>query len=359
MSADATTRAKKKAAAPPALSRSSPQRPYSLLGLQGMAAPELRGLLEESKTFAQRLGRRDAKLAGTLAGRTVALLLFEDSTRTRTSFSLAATGLGAQVVSLAGSGSSISKGETLADTARNIEALGASVVVVRARQSGAAHQIARSVSCSVVNAGDGKHEHPTQGLLDTLALAAALKRDKGFDLSGLRVGIVGDVLSSRVARSNIAAFTTLGARVECVGPTAFISQGLTALGQDGRGRADPKSVRVGHDLEKALPTLDAVMLLRVQAERHGPQGGSFGPEERPGAWRGINEPWLRSYRELYMLDARRLAMLPTHAVVMHPGPINRGIEMTDAAADSPRSIILNQVESGLAVRMAVLARCVG
>lgn len=313
-----------------------------LLGLAGMPAAELRGLLKASREM--RRAMDDAvRIEPVLARRVVANLFFEDSTRTRTSFSVAARRLGAEVVDLMGFASSVNKGETLVDTALNVEAMGIDVLVVRARQSGAAADIARAVRCPVVNAGDGRHEHPTQGLLDTLALAIAAGREEDFDLRGLRVAIVGDVANSRVARSAIAAMTTLGARVVCVGPPGMAPAGLKAMGCE-----------VSHDLDAVLPNLDAVMMLRIQFERHGEEGGkSDGADKRASAFASIRE-----YRAFYALTAERARRLKPAAVVMHPGPMNRGLEIDGEVADGPRSIILAQVTCGVAVRMAVLRACV-
>lgn len=279
-----------------------------------------------------------------LAGRTVATMFFEDSTRTRTSFTLAASRLGARVVDVSGGATSVNKGETYADTARVVEAMGVDAIVTRARQAGSADLIARAVDCAVINAGDGRHEHPTQGLLDAYALAEAHGRLDGLDLSGLTVAIVGDVVNSRVARSAIAGMTTLGARVVCVGPPALAPPGLAATG-----------CAVALDLDEVLPIADAVMMLRVQFERHGDVSS---PEARGEPRRSAAIASAREYREGYALTADRAARMKPGAVVMHPGPINRGLELDGAVADGPRSVILRQVAAGVPVRMAVLALCV-
>ena len=308
-----------------------------LLGLQGMPAPELRGLLVATREMASR------KPESTLAGRIIANLFFEDSTRTRTSFSVAAKRLGAEVVDLLGGNSSVSKGETLIDTARNVEAMGVAALVVRARQSGAASMIARSVACPVLNAGDGRHEHPTQGLLDIYTLAEAHGRLADFDLRGLKVAIVGDVGASRVARSDIAGMVTLGAEVVCVGPPAMAPRSLTGLG-----------AQVSAELDPLLASVDAVIMLRIQFERYGdgkPPAGVEAPKSSPIAS-------VREFRGLFALTGERAARMKKGSVVMHPGPINRGIELDAEVADGPRSVILRQVTNGVLVRMAVLERMI-
>lgn len=231
---------------------------------------------------------------------------------------------------LAESASSVTKGESIADTARAAEAMGAAVIVIRHAASGAAQIAADSASCPVVNAGDGRHEHPTQGLIDAYVLAEAFGRLDGFDLSGLRVGIVGDLANSRVARSDIAAFAALGAEVVCVGPELLAPRGLEEIG-----------CKVSHDLDAALPKFDAVQMLRVQRER-GAEVGS-----------------IREYTERFALDDRRAGMLRERCVVLHPGPMNREIEISSRIADSARCLVWRQVTIGVAVRSAVLAQCVG
>lgn len=264
-------------------------------------------------------------------GRVLANLFLEDSTRTRASFSSAAMAIGMSVVDLASQGSSVGKGETLIDTARTLEAAGAGVVVVRAKPSGAAALVAGHVGVPVINAGDGRHEHPTQGLLDVFALATALGRDD-FDLGGVRVAIVGDVVNSRVARSDIAAMTALGAEVVVVGPGAFVPEGLASLG-----------CAVERDLDGVIGEVDAVQVLRVQFERHG----------------GRSLVSVASYREGYAMTAERASRLRAGAFVMHPGPMNRGLEIDGAVADGERSLVRRQVEAGVWVRMSVLCRCLG
>jgi aspartate carbamoyltransferase catalytic subunit len=278
-----------------------------------------------------------------LTGRTVATMFFEDSTRTRTSFVLAARRLGAETIDFSSGTSSVNKGETLIDTALTVGAMGVSAMIVRTRQGGGPAAIASAVGCPVVNAGDGRHEHPTQGLLDTYTVAAAHGRLEGFDLSGLRVAIVGDVASSRVARSAIAALTRLGARVVCIGSPALAPHSLRSLGCE-----------VGHDLDAALPEADAVMMLRIQFERHADPGAAGPNTPRPSAI-----PSIREYRELFAMTAARARRLKPGAIVMHPGPMNRGLEIDGEVADGPRSVILRQVAHGVAARMAVLGLLLG
>ncbi len=298
-----------------------------------------------------------------LAGKVVANLFFEDSTRTRMSFSLAAKRLGAQVVDLTSTDSSVNKGETIRDTAANVAAMGVDAMVIRHRSSGAATLVARAVGgtwgVSVVNAGDGRHEHPTQGLLDAYTVAESFGRLDDFDLSGLRMAIVGDVSSSRVARSDIAAMTALGAKVICVGPPALAPESLRVLGCE-----------VSHDLDAVIGEVDAVNVLRIQFERHSPGGkavhsgaaaaGTAGARIG-GALLAAGAPLasVREYAELYGLSVRRADRMKQGAIILHPGPINRGVEMTATVADSEKSVVLRQVGHGVAVRMAALDLCLG
>jgi aspartate carbamoyltransferase catalytic subunit len=270
---------------------------------------------------------RPIKKLPTLRGRTVVNLFFEDSTRTRISFEVAAKRLSADVINFAAKGSSVSKGESLKDTALTLQAMGADAVVVRHHASGAPHRLAQSewTSGSVINAGDGTHEHPTQALLD----AFTMRRHLG-ELEGRRVAIVGDVLHSRVARSNALLLATLGADVTLVAPPTLLPVGV-----------DTWPVQVSYDLDSVLPKADTVMMLRVQAERMNRSKGGFFPSAR-------------EYSRRYGLDLRRMALLPEHALVMHPGPMNRGMEITADVADAARSVIVEQVSNGVAARMAVL-----
>ncbi|MCL2454174.1 MAG: aspartate carbamoyltransferase catalytic subunit [Micrococcales bacterium] len=280
---------------------------------------------------------REIKKLPTLRGRTVVNLFFEDSTRTRISFETAAKRLSADVINFSARGSSVSKGESLKDTALTLQAMGADAVVIRHSASGAPHVLARSgwMTGAVLNAGDGTHQHPTQALLDAYTLRRHLVGLRGgvdpvgHGLDGQHVVIVGDILHSRVARSNVELLHTLGARVTLVAPPTLVPVGV-----------EPWTCEVSYDFDQVLDTEpDAVMMLRVQRERMG--GGGFFPSAL-------------EYSRSYGLDARRFARLPDHAIVMHPGPMNRGLEISADAADSPRSVIVEQVGNGVAVRMAAL-----
>ncbi len=304
---------------------------YNLLGLDGVPAGELAALLDEADGFVAAAASRET--SDLLAGRVIANLFFEDSTRTRCSFTVAAYRLGATTVDLTGKGSSLSKGETLLDTALNLEAMGVDALVVRSPRSGTPHLVADAVTCPVINAGDGRHEHPTQGLLDILTL-----RRRWGDIAGRTVVIVGDIANSRVARSNLHGLTTLGANVVLVGPPALVPVSFMKI------TAGPGRVSIEHDLDKTLANADAVMMLRIQLERHGTDGGGSIPPD---------------YRRRYGLTADRAASLPPEVLIMHPGPMNRGVEIDASVADDPdRSVILEQVTNGVAVRMAVLKRAV-
>ena len=283
-------------------------------------------VLDTAEELAQ-LTERPIKKVPTLRGRTVVNLFFEDSTRTRTSFEVAAKRLSADVINFSAKGSSVSKGESLKDTAMTLEAMGADGVVIRHEFSGAPDRLASWVHGSVVNAGDGTHEHPTQALLDAFTVRRRLGR-----LEGLRVAIVGDVLHSRVARSNVALLHTLGAEVTVVAPPTLLPYAVEAW-----------PCAVSYDLDAVLAKTDVVMMLRVQRER---MSASYFPSAR-------------EYSRRYGLDAARLATLPEHAIVMHPGPMNRGMEIAAEVADSPRSTIVEQVSSGVSVRMAVLYLLLG
>jgi aspartate carbamoyltransferase catalytic subunit len=282
-----------------------------------------------------RLADRPIKKLPTLRGRTVVNLFFEDSTRTRISFEAAAKRLSADVINFAAKGSSVSKGESLKDTALTLEAMGADAVVVRHHASGAPHRLAHSgwIRGSVVNAGDGTHEHPTQALLDAFTMRRRLighDTATGTDLAGRRVTIVGDVLHSRVARSNVLLLHTLGAEVTLVAPPTLLPVGV-----------DTWPCSTSFDLDGELAKSDVVMMLRVQRERMNLEGGGFFPSPR-------------EYSRRYGLDGARMAALPDHAIVMHPGPMNRGMEIAAEVADSARSTIVEQVTNGVSVRMAVL-----
>jgi aspartate carbamoyltransferase catalytic subunit len=286
-------------------------------------------ILDTTEELAQVAGRSIKKLP-TLRGRTVVNLFFEDSTRTRISFEAAAKRLSADVINFSAKGSSVSKGESLKDTALTLEAMGADGVVIRHSASGAPHRLAQWVRGSVVNAGDGTHEHPTQGLLDAYTMRKAVHGDgsRGADLDGVRVTIVGDILHSRVARSNVWLLQTLGATVHLVGPETLLPQGV-----------DSWPVTSGTDLDAALDDKpDVVMMLRVQSER---MLAAYFPNER-------------EYARQWGLDDVRLARLAPDTMVMHPGPMNRGLEISSAAADWARSLVLDQVTNGVSIRMAVL-----
>ncbi|MFF5078792.1 aspartate carbamoyltransferase catalytic subunit [Actinoplanes sp. NPDC000266] len=276
------------------------------------------------------LAGREVKKLPTLRGRTVVNLFYEDSTRTRISFEAAAKRLSADVINFSAKGSSVSKGESLKDTALTLQAMGADAVVIRHPASGAPHRLAQWVDGSVVNAGDGTHEHPTQALLDAYTMRSRLGK-----LDGLKVAIVGDVLHSRVARSNLLLLTTLGASVTLVGPPTLIPLDVAA--------ALSPSAKVSYDLDSVLPEMDVVMMLRVQTERM--QDSYF--------------PSAREYSRRYGLDLARMRKLPEHAIVMHPGPMNRGMEITPEVADSSRSTIVEQVANGVSARMAVLYLLLG
>ena len=279
------------------------------------------------------LADRPIKKLPALRGRTVVNLFFEDSTRTRISFEAAAKRLSADVINFAAKGSSLSKGESLKDTALTLEAMGADAIVVRHGASGAPHRLAHTgwTRSHVINAGDGTHEHPTQALLDAFTMWRHLG-DGGGGLDGRRVAIVGDVLHSRVARSNALLLRTLGAEVTLVGPPTLLPVGI-----------DGWDVETSYDLDAVLPKADVVMMLRVQRERMA--GGYF--------------PTVREYSRRYGLDSRRMALLQDHTIVMHPGPMVRGMEITADVADSRRSVIVEQVTNGVAVRMAVLYLLLG
>jgi len=280
------------------------------------------------------LADRPIKKLPTLRGRTVVNLFFEDSTRTRISFEAAAKRLSADVINFSAKGSSVAKGESLKDTALTLEAMGADAVVIRHGASGAAHRLAGWVRGSVVNAGDGTHEHPTQALLDAFTIRRRLKgaATRGAGLDGIRVTIVGDVLHSRVARSNVLLLSTLGAEVTLAAPPTLLPLAV-----------DTWPCAVSYDLDSELPKSDVVMMLRVQQER---MNAAYFPS-------------VREYSRRYGLDTARMARLPEHAIVMHPGPMNRGVEIAADVADSARSTIVEQVANGVTTRMAVLYLLLG
>jgi aspartate carbamoyltransferase catalytic subunit len=280
------------------------------------------------------LADRPIKKLPTLRGRTVVNLFFEDSTRTRISFEAAAKRLSADVINFSAKGSSVAKGESLKDTALTLEAMGADAVVIRHSASGAAHRLAGWVRGSVVNAGDGTHEHPTQALLDAFTIRRRLKgaTARGTALDGIRVTIVGDVLHSRVARSNVLLLSTLGAEVTLAAPPTLLPLAV-----------DTWPCAVSYELDSELPKSDVVMMLRVQQER----------------MTAAYFPSVREYSRRYGMDAARMAKMPDHAIVMHPGPMNRGVEIAAEVADSVRSTIVEQVANGVTTRMAVLYLLLG
>lgn len=292
-----------------------------LLGLEDLSREEIELILSTAEGFKE-VSSRDVKKVPAMRGKTVANVFFENSTRTRISFELAAKRLSADLINFSSSGSSTSKGESLIDTIRTIEAMNVDLVVVRHASSGAPALIARSIQAGVVNAGDGTHEHPTQGLLDIYTM-----RERKKQIQGLKVCFVGDILHSRVARSNIWGLTKLGAEVTVCGPPPLIPRGIEKMG-----------VKVSYDLDAVLPQMDVLYILRIQLER---QQGMFFPS-------------IREYAGEFGITRERLKRAKPDVLVLHPGPLNRGIELDTEAADGPHSAILDQVTNGVAVRMAVL-----
>lgn len=298
-----------------------------LLGLQEMSAEEITFILDRADSFKEICTRTNKKVPA-LVGRTIVNMFFENSTRTNISFQLAARRLSADTLMFSKTGTSVAKGETMVDTAKNIEAMGVDVMVLRHGSSGAPWKLADSVKCAVVNAGDGQHEHPTQALLDLYTI-----REVRGKIAGLKVGIVGDIAHSRVARSNIWGLTKLGAQVMVIGPTTLMPRDVEEMG-----------VEVCHDMDYAVKECDVLNMLRIQFERQG-QSNPF--------------PSIREYKQMFGLTAQRLARGNPDLTIMHPGPVNRGIELSPEVADGPQSVILKQVANGLAVRMAVLQLVAG
>jgi aspartate carbamoyltransferase catalytic subunit len=292
-----------------------------LVGLEGMSGETLTGILDTAEPFKE-ISERAIKKVPVLRGKTIVNLFFEPSTRTRISFEFAEKRLGADTVNISSSGSSVVKGETLVDTARNLEAMRIDMVVIRHPSSGAARFLADRIPSNVINGGDGQHEHPTQALLDLLTL-----RDRFGRIEGLKVCIVGDILHSRVARSNIFGLIALGAEVAVCGPRSLIPYGIEQMG-----------VRTFYHIEEAIEWADALNVLRLQLERM--KTGFI--------------PSLREYNRVFGVTRARLERAPRETVVLHPGPMNRGVEIDSAVADGPQSVILPQVTNGVAVRMAVL-----
>jgi len=301
-------------------------RKKDLLGIKQLEPEEINLILETAETFKE-ISTRPIKKVPTLRGRTVVHLFYEPSTRTRTSFEIAAKRLSADTFNISASTSSIVKGETLLDTARNLEAMNPDVIVLRHSAAGAPHLLAKHVQASVINAGDGMHEHPTQALLDLLTIT-----DKKETISGQTVAIIGDIAHSRVARSNIWALTKMGARVLVAGPTTMIPHDLDKLG-----------VEVFYRPEDVIPEADVIMMLRIQLERQGQ----------------MLLPSLREYARVFGLNEEKLSQAKPDVLIMHPGPINRGVEISPAVADGPYSVILDQVNNGVAVRMALLYLLIG
>jgi len=297
-----------------------------LIGLDDLSAEEICNVLETARAF-KGVGERSLKKVPALRGRTLVNFFVEPSTRTRTSFELAAMRLSADVVNISAGASSLQKGETLKDTALNLQALRADIIVLRHSSAGASRFLADRLGASIINAGDGAHEHPTQGLLDAFTILQ--KRGK---IENLHVAIVGDILFSRVARSNMYALTKLGARITLVGPSTLVPRAFEKLG-----------VHVAHKLDDVLESVDVINVLRIQHER-----------QRKEYFPGLGE-----YISLFGLTKQRVARLKPDCLIMHPGPINRGVEIDSDVADGPRSVILDQVTNGLAVRMAVLYLCAG
>ena len=296
-----------------------------LLGIEDLSREEIECVCRTAEQFKATLGRTVKKLPS-LRGRTIVNLFLEPSTRTRVAFEIAASRLSADVITITGTSSSLIKGETLRDTAQNIQALNADMLVIRHSAAGSANYLSKIVKIPVINAGDGAHEHPTQALLD----AFTLREKFGRDLKGLKVTILGDILFSRVARSNIWCLQKLGAEVTLAGPATLVPPLFARFG-----------VRISHDLREALAEADAVMLLRIQHERQ----------------TSTHFPSLGEYTSMFGLNRLRASWLKPDAIIMHPGPINRGVEIDSELADSGRSVILEQVTNGIAVRMAVLYLC--
>ena len=301
-------------------------RKKDLLGIKQLEPEEIEVILETAETFKE-ISTRPIKKVPTLRGRTVVHLFYEPSTRTRTSFEIAAKRLSADTFNIAASTSSIVKGETLLDTAKNLEAMNPDVIVLRHSAAGAPHMLASRVEASVINAGDGMHEHPTQALLDLLTI-----RDNKGTISGQTVAIIGDIAHSRVARSNIWALTKMGARVLVAGPNTMIPRDLNKL-----------AVEVFNHPEDVIPEADVIMMLRIQLERQGK----------------MLLPSLREYSKVFGLNEDKLSKAKSDVLIMHPGPINRGVEISPSVADGPYSVILDQVTNGVAIRMALLYLLIG
>lgn len=303
-----------------------------LLGIRELNAEEILTILDTAETFKE-VSARTIKKVPSLRGRTVINLFFESSTRTRTSFEIAAKRLSADAINISASTSSISKGESLVDTARNLEAMAPDAIVIRHPSAGVPHQLAKMVSASIINGGDGAHEHPTQAILD----AFTIRQHKGR-IEGLQIAIVGDILHSRVARSNVHLLTKMGAHVRVAGPRTLIPPFYERIVGDLEG-----SLTVSDHIEDAIAGADVVMMLRIQRER---MSDAFFPS-------------LKEYSIHYGLTLKRLELAASDCIVMHPGPVNRGVEISSEVVDSSRSLILDQVTNGVAARMAILFLMVG
>jgi len=299
---------------------------HHLTGMKGLTREEIETILTTAESLKE-ISFRDIKKVPTLRGKTVVNFFHEPSTRTRTSFEIAAKRLSADTVSLSAGTSSLVKGETLIDTAKNLEAMGPDVIVIRHSLAGAPHLLSRSVKASIINAGDGMHEHPTQALLDLMTI-----REKKGTLQGLQVAIIGDIAHSRVARSNIIGLKTMGAQVMVAGPPTMIPPHLDAFG-----------VEVSYQLEEIIPRADVIMMLRVQLERQ----------------QQLLFPSLREYSRFFGLHPGNMKKAKKDVIIMHPGPVNRGVELHPDLADGPFSVILDQVTNGVAVRMALLYLLLG
>lgn len=293
-----------------------------ILGIEQMSREDIELILDTADSFKE-INSRDIKKVPTLRGKTIINAFFEASTRTRLSFEIAGKRLSADTVNISGSTSSVVKGETLEDTARNIEAMAPDIIVIRHGHSGSPHYLAERVNCSIVNAGDGAHEHPSQALLDVMTM-----REHKGRIEGLEVAIVGDITHSRVVRSNIYCLSRMGANVRLCGPGTMLPPGIEKLG----------NVRVYTDMQDAIKGVDVVMMLRIQMERQS----------------NIMLPSLREYARFYGLNPTNVKLAKPDAIVMHPGPMNRGVEISSVVADGVQNVILDQVENGVAVRMALL-----
>jgi aspartate carbamoyltransferase catalytic subunit len=307
-----------------------------LLGIDDLGPDGITEVLGLAESFLE-VTRRDIPKVPVLRGKTVVSMFYEESTRTRLSFETAAKRLSADTMTFSAGSSSLRKGESLLDTVRTVEAMGIDAIVVRHRSSGVPQRIAGWIDASVINAGDGWHEHPTQALLD----AFTLRRRRGSSFAGMRMAIVGDIKHSRVARSNVKALSALGAEITLVGPPTLMPPDLAS--GPGSPRSDNWPVTVSYDLDEVLPTTDVLYVLRIQRER---QSEALFPS-------------LREYATRYGITSERLARLPADALIMHPGPTNRGVEISADVADDPRSVINEQVSNGVAVRMAVLYLLLG